>query len=30
MLALIGALVTFLREVFIATQNLRIGAGHRV
>lgn len=27
MLALIGALLSFLREVFVATRNLRIGAG---
>lgn len=27
MFALIGALLSFLREVFVATRNLRIGAG---
>jgi hypothetical protein len=29
MLALIGALVSFLREVYVATRSLRIGQGHR-
>jgi hypothetical protein len=29
MLALIGALLSFLREVFVATRHLRIGAGTR-
>jgi hypothetical protein len=30
MFALIGALLSFLREVFVATRNLRIGAGTSV